>query len=288
MLTAQAPGVTLEATVHGRAGELIQVRPESKKRIIVSGPVSSGFLTSLQSGNRGIVFPDFEDWKSQRAVDLFFEKVLDGSGSTDSISNTFHYSSTIPRGKGFSSSSADILALLLFLDRYYRTNLSISHIYSIAASIEPTDPLLHSGTVVFDTGDGSIIEELPPLPMTAFYFDTDPNATFMTPYSDDLPVDTAGHAVIDRFIAAWKNDDYGEIFRLTTESAVKNYSWNPRPGVMQLAHLAKVLGFGVFVAHTGTLLGVICENNTAHEVRALLTDFLKPSAGQLIFSEQFA
>lgn len=287
MLTVKPPGLSLETIVYGRAGELLQVFPDVHSRILVSGPITSRLYSSVEYSRENTAFPSPEEWKSMKAIELFYKKNPEAVFSTRRRNPGIRYFSTIPRGKGLGSSSADILSVLQFLDRYYETGLSRSEIYKMAAEIEPTDPLLSPGTVVFNSRTGDVIEELSPLPMAAIFFDAIPGRSVITPSSNELPLNPDGRSMLESFVKSWNEKKYEEVFRITTESAILNYEWNPRPGLLQLSELARFFGFGVFVAHTGTIIGALCETHRLEEVRALILNHLKSENAKNLTDERF-
>ena len=156
--------------IPGRAGELLQVHTRPGRRIQIPGPVCedlySEFLFSPEIGTG----PSLEDWKMNRARTLFFERAGIPDPRFDSPADLYLYRSHLPRGKGFGSSSADILGILSFLNQLYKTQWDSPTLYRLAASIEPTDPLLHRETTVFHSTAGELLEVLPERNLVAFFF----------------------------------------------------------------------------------------------------------------------
>jgi uncharacterized protein involved in propanediol utilization len=123
--------------------------------------------------------------------------------------------------------------------------------------------------------------------MASVYFDADPERFVVTPETGSLPLNPNGSLILRKFVRAWREKDYKNVFRAVSDGAILGYEWNPRPCLSRLAELAHSEGFGVFAAYTGTILGAICEPYRADEVRALIMDHCRMDAGQ-IFTERFS
>jgi L-threonine kinase len=275
-LLTQSYQISATSSVTARAGELLQGFSASGERWIVSGPVSPDRQVTVtltdqedsDSEKDGIEIDDTL-WKSKQAIDLFYN--LYHSANPDQARDIFYRKSMIPKGKGFGSSSADILAVLQVLNQHCNTKLDRSDLYKLAVQIEPTDPLLHSETLLFDSGRGEVVETLPALPLISFCFDARPDEYYATrdyPGREDAVRGTGRFYLMDRdeIVRAWQTEDLYKIFHMTTQSALLNHTDNPRPGTEALAKRAVQSGFGVFAAHTGTLLGAICRKEDLSSV----------------------
>ena len=112
-----------------------------------------------------------------------------------------------------------------------------------------------------------------------FFFDADPLRSFNTPEDCDLPVDPDGEEILNRFLAAWKTGPLSDLFHLSTEAALRNFHWNPRPGVEELAMRSRQNDFGVFVGYTGTLLGAYGEKSIGEELLPILENLSRSLGG---------
>ena len=272
----------------GRAGELLQVFAGPGERLLVSGPV----VENLDSSFRILPGPPGEpagtipegSWKMERAIRLFLQKVQSCTDPIELIA-AISYESSIPRGKGFGSSSADILGLLSLLNRWFGANLSDGELYRMAASIEPTDPLLHRGMVLFNSETGEALEELEPIGLTFYFFDSTPHRSMETPLSHDLFLDPLGRPLLNRFLDAWKKKDLAGIYQATEESALRSHRQRPRPGIVELSHLAREIHCGIFLAHTGTILGIYApSSDNPGRMLPVIHNFSKRIGGGGIFS----
>jgi uncharacterized protein involved in propanediol utilization len=177
--------------------------------------------------------------------------------------------SNIPRGKGLSSSSTDILSVLCAANAFLGTELSAGDLYRIAARVEPTDPCLCDDIPVFyqHTGRRGAAIDLPPV--TLIYFDAAPAASV-----DTLAMPDRGHPAAGRFFAwllrrliqAAADADYEQLFDAITYSAEYNQQLLPLPGFAELYRLAEESPAGLMVAHSGTIAGLLTRPEDAAEL----------------------
>jgi len=97
-------------------------------------------------------------WKSERALEMALEyfgaKELEGKVS-------FRRRKSLPVGKGFASSTADIAALLGALADFLGKKVREEEIARLALQIEPTDSTFFSGWCLFDHLQGEVFVSLP-------------------------------------------------------------------------------------------------------------------------------
>ena len=198
--------------------------------------------------------------------------------------------SNIPKGKGLSSSSADILGVLCCLNQYFCYPFDTKSLYRIAASIEPTDPLLSPGITVFNQKKGTILSEFNDFPYAIMYFDCSPEKEI------DTLVATRNRIIDEDYIAistrilldlqlAVCDRDYSAFFRSITESAKLNQRFLPQTGFNELLDYAKTFNTGVFVAHTGTIMGFVVKPEDIH-ISAYLRRLINKRWGTELFVEK--
>lgn len=168
--------------------------------------------------------------------------------------------SNIPRGKGLSSSSADVLSVLYVVNDYLRTGFTQEELYRIAARVEPTDPCLSSDVVLFKQHAGVTERSISLPPLSLLYFDAAPDREVSTldlarPYTDDAP--RFFDELLRRFLYVAAEKDYAGIFDCITGSAIYNQSIVMLPRFHEYHELALDAQAGLMVAHSGTIIGLL-------------------------------
>jgi L-threonine kinase len=175
--------------------------------------------------------------------------------------------SNIPKGKGMASSSADITAALRAMADSYSIRLTNRIISEIAAEIEPTDGVMYNESVVaYDYIKGELIEEFGTLP--PFYI---------------IGIDCGGTVDTVQFNQLGKRYDFDEqqqfneayelvkrgireqnlsfICKAASISSQINQRILPKPYYDEFVKLAESFGGGVVCAHSGTVIGVLFDDN---------------------------
>lgn len=273
-----------EIKIHARVGELIQGHG-SPGRFLVSGPQSFALATVTRlhviTDGRAVSTAEAvsrlcgvktlralqgillvaHGWSLKRLLSVP-SSLWDEPASShvkDFLSlYRFSRESNIPRGKGFSSSSADVLGLLSLLSRFLRLGTEDHDLYRIAAAIEPTDPLLNQQTVLFDSGRGRVLQTLPGRDLALLYFDPHPDQSVDTATDDfSVAMGSRDDSMLAGFMDAWYAGDDEAILKHTTESALTDHRRRSRPRMEHLHGFAMDHRVGLFVAHTGTLMGLL-------------------------------
>ncbi|QPM67592.1 hypothetical protein [Atribacter laminatus] len=97
-------------------------------------------------------------WKSKQAMELMLQE-WGLNGLAEKI--VFQRRRSIPEGKGYASSTADIAALLAALAILVERDLHEEDIARIALKIEPSDGIIFSKMCIFDHLDGSVLVRFP-------------------------------------------------------------------------------------------------------------------------------
>lgn len=146
---------TKRASCPGSAGEVIQG--------IVGGRETLVSLTINRFSEMEVFFGDpssipAELWKSRRALELALEHL-----GVECLKErvTFRRRRSLPEGKGFASSTADIAALLGALAGFLGKRIRGEEIARLALQIEPTDGTLFPEWCLFDHLQGEVFLSLP-------------------------------------------------------------------------------------------------------------------------------
>ncbi len=168
--------------------------------------------------------------------------------------------SNIPKGKGLSSSSADVLSVLSVVNDYLGMGLGAGELYKIAAQVEPTDPCLSNEIVVFHQHRGKIATVIDLPSLSLLYFDAAPDRQVDTLEIRRCWSRGAGDFfgwLLRRLLRAAEEGDYVLLFDSITYSAEYNQTILPLPGFDAYYKLAAEAGAGLMVAHSGTIAGLL-------------------------------
>ncbi len=248
---------------NGTFGELIQgvlnqrpflitlPTPNLRSEAIFTPDDSTNEITALVPENR----------KAVQACQKLSERLgLRSGGVLDIRSN-------IPKGKGLASSSADITAALRAMADCYSISLTNSIISEIAAEIEPTDGVMYNDAVVaYDYIKGELIEEfgfLPPFCIIGI----DCGGTVDTVLFNQLEK-TYDHEEQNKLLEAYQlvkrgitEQNLTDICKGATISSRINQQILPKPHYEEFEEIAESYGGGVVSAHSGTVIGILIEDN---------------------------
>lgn len=168
-------------------------------------------------------------------------------------------------GKGMASSTADIVAACAAVAGLVGVRLDCDELAAIALRVEPTDGVLYPGVVAFDHRGGGFLERLgamPPLDVvvldTGGSVDTVAFNNSVVAYSERESVELA--AALDLLRQGIAKQDPRMLGEACTISARLNQLRLPKPQLEDVIKVARKHGaYGVTVAHSGTLIGVICD-----------------------------
>ncbi|MES2731260.1 MAG: hypothetical protein V4714_05910 [Bacteroidota bacterium] len=284
------PQVNVQATVWARVGEFMQGQ-SSAGDFLVSGCSSQHFYSTATLSNS--IEPQLDlPPKAAQAFTLFLQKhaslafrqeavfPLAACQAAELQGLSLSVQSNIPPGKGLSSSSADVLSVLVVLNTYFQQPFDESKLYQLAALIEPTDPCLSINTVLFDQSQGRIMQSIPMPPLGVIYFDSMPavqvdtiRLSLVRNYSNTDQI-IFGSLLTD-FIQAAEKGNYPALFNSMSASAMRNQSYLPLPGFAHWLAFAQKHQAGVFIAHSGTILGLAVEKNRLETMQPLAADFIR-------------
>ena len=279
-----------QSKVYAKPGELLQGALPGYKRFLLSNKSSLFFLNTTEVGIARKSNKQQLSYKSQKTIDLFWSSLSSKKQLIDISKLYFKMESNIPVGKGLSSSSADVLGLLTALSVFYKTEYTIQQLYDLAADVEPTDPCLHSGNLIFGQDNGNIHRELLPIPYYLIYFDSDKKGLVDTvslsqtvKYSDqDL---LTYESLCKRMEAAAKDKDYETFNDCLNKSAERNEVFLPKRKFNILQDFASTTKTGLFVAHSGTYMGLVVEPSRIGEIKTKAQELINKHWDTTIYIE---
>ena len=265
----QTTKAVARATVRapGSCGELAQGMLDGGY-FLVSCPIDmySTATVALSLGS-GRVGAPVDAPKSRQAVEL----TLAHFGARD-VDARLSLSSPLPRGKGMASSTADVSAAIAATATALgmEPDMPPAQIAQIALQIEPSDGVMLPGIAILDHKRGSIARTLgvpPPMRVVVLDFGGGVDTLAFNGVNRDAtlkclqPEFREALALIEQGV---RNGSAVDIGAGATRSAVANQHLLYKPQldtVLQLAH--DVGAVGVNTAHSGTVLGLLFEDDVA-------------------------
>lgn len=275
--------------VYAKPGELIQGVLTDNTRFLLSNKSSqilytTTLLTNTQTNHHVYLKP-----KACKAVDIFHSTLPQNRCNPD-IKLFIQQSSNIPEGKGLSSSSTDVLGILSVLNRFYETAYTPELLYTLAVQVDPTDPCLHEENVLFNSSKGMVVRLEKHLPYQMLYFDADFDSTIDTiSFGREQYYSPSDHQVFDSLVhkvtAAFACQDYNAFYECLRISAQINNSILPKPGFQLLDEFAQIHQCGIFVAHSGTYMGLVMEPEKFEQIYEKAIPWIKKQWNTPIYSE---
>lgn len=285
--------------VFAKVGELVQGKLTPTEDFIIPGITSSKFCTKTfiykteEASTfkvREFVFP---------AVFIYLQLIdgvaLDSIKKEDledvAIVKDFVYNklknisvvqhSNIPVGKGLSAGPVDIMGMLLALNKFYNTRFDGNTLYKICSKVVPTDPVLDkSVSMIFNPITGERVFNLIPKPFGVIYFDTDSDNSYdANEVFEKFEYTSADFVAFNEILELFQNgsmlNDNKMVYKAITMSAKINQSALPKPKFEKLVEFAEANNMGVFVGHTGTVMGLVMESSIVKDVFEEVSSFVK-------------
>lgn len=262
------PSYTLRkgiASAPGTCGELAQGMLDGVL-CLVTCPIDIRSTATVElSPGSGMVDAPPESPKAAEAVRATLEYL--GETSADA---RLSLDSILPRGKGMASSTADVAASIAATAAAAGQRLAPGQIAGISLGVEPSDGIMFPGISVFDHREGRIARLLgEPPPMRVLVLDF--GGVVDTLEYNRVARDQALKSQEPRMSEAVSLIETGLvrgnplfIGKGATVSAIANQqvSFNTRLDDV-LAFSAEIGGFGVNVAHSGTVMGILMPDQSS-------------------------
>jgi uncharacterized protein involved in propanediol utilization len=292
----------VRSCVYAKIGELVQGKLTPTEDFIIPGITSSKFCTKTFiyniEGNslfdiRAFVFPViFVYLKMKDGLEL--DEIPQDQINDISIVKDFVYAklknvsvvqnTNIPEGKGLSSVPTDSMSMLLALNKFHKTKFDKSVLYKMCSKICPTDPVLDKEiSLIFNPISGEKVFNLIPKAFGVIYFDSDAEKQFdAKEVFSQFNYTSADYVVFNEILELFQNgtflNDNAMVFKAITLSAKLNQAALPKPKFDLLLDFATnhKHEMGVFVGHTGTVMGLVMEvpliNKVFQKVSAFIED----------------
>ena len=249
---------TVAAACPGTCGELFQGTLDGVY-CLVSCPIAryARIRVTARPG-KGLSLPG-EMSKTRRALEMFME-----SRSPAGRNLAVERLEALPEGKGYASSTADILSALACAASLAGISLTPEEASSIALSVEPTDSIAWPGLALLDHREGRIMTFLgAPPPLSVLLLDwggTVDTEEFnrrdsRTVLSALAPLHREAFSLVLRGVEQGDPEALGRGASLSARASARLLE---KPRLDECFALCSQLGgYGVCVAHSGTLYGIL-------------------------------
>lgn len=233
----------------GSIGEILQGRVKDKD-ILVSFPVNLFTYVEL--------IDDLFDDGNYKAKN-FSKNLLISWDIEEEV--YFKINSTIPKGKGFASSTADLCALYHCLLKKFNKEYNQEELIRETIKIEPTDSIIFNKACAFDYKNGEYYEELGEyFEFYVWVFEGEKEIDTVE-FNKNVKISLANVSdLFDELKVAIKNKDIRTLAQISTESIIRNQQRLPYPILDDCLWLSrKKGGLGLIGAHSGNMLGIVFE-----------------------------
>ena len=262
------PAGTATASAGGTFGELLQGVLPGGRDFLVTLPISRRATATLT------LDPDLDGLSvyprdRRKSLDLV-GLALARHGLT--AGGTLRLAGDLPIGKGFASSSADLVATARALGEVLGAPFPPEEIAALIREIEPTDGVMYPGAVAFYHREVRLRELLGPLPpITIVAVDEGGEVDTVAFNRLAKPFTRADRRrfarLLDRAGAAVRTRDLPALGAVATASARLNQRLRPKRTLdAMIGACERVGGIGVAVAHSGTTVGILIADDDPHHV----------------------
>lgn len=246
-------------------GEIVQGRLADGEDFLVTLPVDMWSTCEIiRDGCAGESSIDCEFAKSKEVV----RRVLGELGLTTGEKLTIRFTRTIPIGKGLSSSTADMLAVVRALQELYGVIVSEGFLSRLFASIEPHDALHYYMSVVYNHRSGSLLQKLHYIPDYTIVAVDKGGVVDSCRYNLHLSFTEDElrfyRDLLGRLLSAFSSRSEKAIAECATESA-QQHVVRTGDALLQrvLDYATRVDALGVVATHSGTCAGLLFPGEMA-------------------------
>lgn len=181
---------------------------------------------------------------------------------TDQIDFDFSFQTDISIGKGYSSSTADMLSILGAYSAYKHKEVSVSLLTSLCSKIEPSDSVGFSDWTVMNPLNGEIKWQTRWKPKLYVYI-LEPDqivdtTSFIRMTESPLYPAEQSKTLLTYFKIACDKQNVELLGAVATRSALLNNKRLPKPYLEDIIEITTELGLlGVNVAHSGSIVGIL-------------------------------
>ena len=250
---------TVSYTYKGTLGEILQGQYEGRD-ILCSCPINLYTEVTIKQfktkKENEIYSTDNKKCKS------FMKKLLKQWGKEAYEEKlSLSIKSSLPRGKGFASSTADICATYRCLIKLFNKEYREEELIANAIKIEPTDSIIFPKLTLFEYKTGNYIETLGDYPsLKLLVFEGNKEVDTVDFNNKNLPPLAEVDDLVVLLRQAVKEGDISLLAKVSTESIIRNQH---RLKYSILEEVVKIKeetgGLGIIGAHSGDALALIYE-----------------------------
>ncbi|MCR1822270.1 MULTISPECIES: GHMP family kinase ATP-binding protein [Terrisporobacter] len=209
--------------------------------------------------------------KSRKAIEKVFERFNIPLRECKNIS--LNINSNIPIGKGMASSTADIGATIKATLSILNKDLGNEEISLIASEIEPTDSILLYKNSIFNPVNGQVKKYLSNLNNGRVIIlepDEILETSIIRSNPNYLDIKLENKAIINKSFdlleEGLRDQDLKLIGKACTLSSLANENIHKKPYLNEIIEISNKMGaYGVNIAHSGTVIGILIDNKMDHE-----------------------
>lgn len=209
--------------------------------------------------------------KSRKAIEKVFQRFNIPLEECSNIS--LEINSNIPVGKGMASSTADIGATIKATLSLLNKNLDNEEISRIASAIEPTDSILLYENSIFNPINGQVKKYLSTLENCSVIIlepDEILETSIMRSNPNYLNIKLENKSIINKSFnlleKGLREKDLKLIGNACTLSSLANENIYKKPYLNEIIEISNKTGaYGVNIAHSGTVIGIVIDNKIDHE-----------------------
>lgn len=250
-------------TSNGTFGELLQGILPDKNHFLVTLPISCY--------SKAIIIPDdcltkLEIYPAHKMKSLKLAELILQHFNIQ-LRGKLIIKSELEEGKGLASSSADLVATARALENILNIKIKNDLLLYLLRQIEPSDGVMYSGFVSFYHRKVELIEYLGHLsPMIIVAIDEGGEIDTIEYNKRKLEFTDSEKKeyklLLKEISTAIKMSDLQTIGKISTRSAILNQRRNPKHNLNKIIQVCEqVGGLGVIVAHSGTYIGILLDQN---------------------------
>lgn len=269
----------------GSFGEIVQGRLSNGEDFLVTLPVNMYSVSRITC--RTVDGPSVVDCSLPKSREVA-ERLLKILGLDDGVRIRVSIARTLPVGKGLSSSTADMLAVVRAFEEAFGFNASPTFISRLFSSIEPHDGVQYDNCVVYNHRKGTLLDDLRYIPRFNIVAVDWGGVVDTLSYNSTLSFDDAFLASYDKLLSRLKvafaeQDDaaIGACANRSTELQGERTNNAVLFDALRVASNIKALG--ALNTHSGTVVGFLLPGNTEAEKIAEVAETVRKRFHKSVF-----
>lgn len=260
------PGRVAAGECHGTFGELIQGVLPNDRHFLVTLPIDVKTVVEYEATDTESVQVNVRHKsKSIAAITKYLQMHDLPAGGY------LRFRSTFSAGKGLASSSADMVAALRAVARYFDLAVTPQLIETILRDIEPTDGVMYDGVVSYFHREVRLDEKIGATPRLTIVSADRGGECDTIQFNRRKPAFSvkAKGEYADMLVSikrAIRDDDPESLGRLTTRSCELSQGFNPHPHYALMNQLCvETDALGLVATHSGTCIGLLYDQDDPQE-----------------------